>query len=62
MYVGTPSAAENGNTRGKQTILKRVAIFRSKLYLNKNICNTLRMLFLYHNFVRNGSMHITSFT
>ena len=35
--VGTPSKVENGNTKGKQTMLyfKRVDILRRKLYRNK---------------------------
>ena len=50
-YAGTSSTMENGNTRGKQTMLysKCVAIFRSKLFQNKSIWDTVRLLMLLYN-------------
>ena len=52
--VGGLSKVENGYARGKQTMLylKHVAIFRSKLCLNKGVSDTVRTLFLYHNFMK----------
>ena len=55
MHVGNPSIAENGNKKGKQTMLyfKHVTIFNTKLYQNKSSSDALpTLLFLYHNFVK----------
>ena len=60
MYMETPSIAENGNTRDEQTMLylKRIAIFKSKLYRNISVRDAFRLLFLDYKFCENDIFHI----
>ena len=59
------SIVKNGNKKGKQIMLyfERVAIFRSQLYLDRSVRDTVHVVLFYItiSLKRNGSVYVISF-